>query len=208
MVLEKLRETFVEGGPIKTPTLAIIGWVTWSNLKGVFEAAVLTGTALIVVVHVINLLLRQWCPFRRQWPRITAATAAATAAATTATAAAVAAETAAIAAKIATRAVADAAGTAAETAATALTADPRTADPRTAAVAAAAVAAKVTATAATAAAVTTADAVIAASNVTAVAVKAAAALYDYSQKARESCANCRLFGTFLCPTKTQEKSNE
>lgn len=65
-MLERLREIVCEGGPIKTPLVAMAGWFTWDIAKGILEAGVLVGTAVIVAIHVLNALLRQWCPSRRK----------------------------------------------------------------------------------------------------------------------------------------------
>ena len=66
LFFERLREWACEGGPVKTPLVASIGWFTWSSLKGFLEGAVLVGTATIVGIHVLNLVMRQWCPRRRR----------------------------------------------------------------------------------------------------------------------------------------------
>ncbi|MEN6533326.1 MAG: hypothetical protein ABFD89_06660 [Bryobacteraceae bacterium] len=64
--MEKLRAALFDAGPVKTPIVAVVGWVSWSSVKGLLEAAILIATACIVLIHLSNALIRQWCPVRRQ----------------------------------------------------------------------------------------------------------------------------------------------
>ncbi len=63
--MDKIKEFLFEPGPIKTPFVAISGWLTWSTAKGLLEACVLIGTAVIVITHAATAIARRWCPKRR-----------------------------------------------------------------------------------------------------------------------------------------------
>jgi hypothetical protein len=65
--MERIRAAVFDSGPLKTPFVAVAGWLSsWSVAKGLLEAVILAATALIVLIHLSNALVRQWCPVRRQ----------------------------------------------------------------------------------------------------------------------------------------------
>ena len=64
--MERIRTALFDGGPVKTSCVAVAGWFSASSVKGFMEAAILTGTFFIVVIHAWNYAVRQWCPVRRE----------------------------------------------------------------------------------------------------------------------------------------------
>lgn len=207
---------FWGGGPAVTPGLAVAGWLTWTTVRGLVGDVVLVGTGIVVSIHVINLVFRQWCPLRRQWPIIFAASTAAVAS-TTAAAVAVAAHTAATTASAAADAAASVAADAAAHAAATVTAAAMVAAAQVgitapSAVSNAAAAAVVVANAAADAASTVARAAADAAHVAAAAATDAAAhalvTLEAGRKARLACGHCGFLNTFFCPIRTHAFSEE
>lgn len=64
-MIESIKSALFEPGPVKTPLFATAGWASWSSTKGTLEAVIITATAAIVTIHLVNALVRQWCPVRR-----------------------------------------------------------------------------------------------------------------------------------------------
>ena len=64
--MEKLRSAIFDGGLVKTPMMALAGFGIWSCLKGILEGTVLVATATLVLIHLVNAVIRQWCPLRRE----------------------------------------------------------------------------------------------------------------------------------------------
>ena len=61
MIFERIKSWLCEPGMLKTPVMAVAGWATWANVKGVLEAVVLIGTVIIVSLHVITAFVRRLC---------------------------------------------------------------------------------------------------------------------------------------------------
>lgn len=75
LLAPRFKALTTEAGPVKTPVVAAVGWVSsravnalalWPYIKSIVEAIILLSTVVIVGLHVLNAVIRQWCPVRRK----------------------------------------------------------------------------------------------------------------------------------------------
>jgi len=65
LVPTKLFHAITSPDPLKTISVAASGLIMSDILRGLFQWAVLVGTAVIVNIHVVMLMTKVYCPARR-----------------------------------------------------------------------------------------------------------------------------------------------